>query len=88
MGLEFSGTIEEVGTESTTNDPQPYQKGDSVYGLVYGGAYAEYVTVNKRMLLRKPEKLSWEKCAAVPEVFRPFLCPSQHYLADNSVRCG
>lgn len=67
MGLEFSGTIEEVGT-GAQDEPHHWKVGDEVFGLAYGGTYAEYVNVSKRMLMRKPAQLSWEQCAGVPEV--------------------
>lgn len=67
LGLEFSGTVEEVGSDDGV-DGQNYAKGDEVFGLTYGGAYAEYVAVSKKMLVRKPKELSWEECAAIPEV--------------------
>lgn len=67
MGLEFSGTVEEVG-EATVDTKHNWKVGDEVFGLTYGGAYAEYLRVSKRMLLRKPSQLSWEECAGVPEV--------------------
>lgn len=54
--------MEEFDVEGT------WEKGDEVFGLVYGGAYAEHVAVDARMLVRKPEELGWEECAAVPEV--------------------
>jgi NADPH:quinone reductase-like Zn-dependent oxidoreductase len=64
LGVEFSGTIEELGPEIKDG----FKKGDEVFGLAYGGAYAEYITVNTHMLLHKPEHLSWEQAAGVPEV--------------------
>lgn len=67
MGLEFSGVIEEVGS-AAVDEQHHWKKGDEVFGLAYGGCYAEYVNVSKRMLLRKPKELSWEQCAGVPEV--------------------
>lgn len=67
LGLEFSGTVEEVGSDDGGNG-EKYTKGDEVFGLTYGGAYAEYVSVSKEMLVRKPKELSWEECAAIPEV--------------------
>nr|POF14941.1 quinone oxidoreductase pig3 [Quercus suber] len=65
MGVEFSGTIEELGGESE----QGFKKGDAVFGLAYGGAYAEYIAVSTHMLIHKPEELSWEECAGIPETF-------------------
>lgn len=64
LGVEFSGTIEELASESEKG----FKKGDSVFGLAYGGAYAEYIAVSTHMLVHKPEELSWEECAGIPEV--------------------
>ena len=72
MGLEFAGTIEEVGS-GAPEEQHHWKAGDEVFGLTYGGGYAEYLAVSKRMLLRKPAELSWEECAGVPEV-RCFYC--------------
>jgi NADPH:quinone reductase-like Zn-dependent oxidoreductase len=64
MGVEFSGTVEELGADSEHS----FKKGDAVFGLAYGGAYAEYIAVSTHMLVHKPEELSWEECAGIPEV--------------------
>lgn len=66
MGVEFSGTIEELAGESERG----FKKGDAVFGLAYGGAYAEYIAVSTHMLVHKPDELSWEECAGIPEVSR------------------
>lgn len=64
MGLEFSGVIEAFG-----KDPERgFNIGDEVFGLAYGGGYAEYIAVSTHMLVHKPKELSWEECAGVPEV--------------------
>ncbi|KAH6674371.1 hypothetical protein B0J14DRAFT_666105 [Halenospora varia] len=68
LGVEFSGTIEDV-----PNTNCGFKKGDEVFGLAYGGAYAEYIVVNTKMLLHKPHHLSWEQAAGVPEVLPPSL---------------
>ncbi|KAK5114493.1 hypothetical protein LTR62_002428 [Meristemomyces frigidus] len=65
MGVEFSGIIEEVATEAEKG----FKKGDAVFGLAYGGAYAEYIAVSTHMLMHKPDALSWEQCAGIPEVW-------------------
>jgi len=65
LGVEFSGTIEELGGESERG----FKKGDAVFGLAYGGAYAEYIAVSTHMLVHKPDELSWEECAGIPEVW-------------------
>ncbi|KAI5359059.1 Putative GroES-like superfamily, alcohol dehydrogenase-like, NAD(P)-binding domain superfamily [Septoria linicola] len=65
MGLEFAGLVEEVGNEAGKD----FKPGDEVFGLAYGGGYAEYVAVDKKMLVKKPKELSWEECAGTPEVW-------------------
>jgi len=64
LGVEFSGTVVEVGPEVTT-----WKEGDEVLGLVTGGAYAEYVVADDFMLLPKPKHLSWAEAAAIPEAW-------------------
>jgi len=55
LGLEFSGTVVCVGEEA-----RGWWGVDAeVFGLVYGGAYAEYVVAHKKLLIAKPAKLSW-----------------------------
>ncbi|KAK4985582.1 hypothetical protein LTR66_008126 [Elasticomyces elasticus] len=67
LGVEFSGVIEELGSKAHEGH-EDWKKGDEVFGLAYGGAYAEYITVNVHMLVHKPSELSWEECAGIPEV--------------------
>jgi hypothetical protein len=64
LGVEFSGIIESIGD----GDHDSFKVGDEVFGLAYGGAYAEYIAVSSKMLLRKPKELSWEQVAGLPEV--------------------
>ncbi|KAI8818470.1 NADPH2:quinone reductase [Fimicolochytrium jonesii] len=64
LGVEFSGVIESVGDK-----PEGFKVGDEVFGLAYGGAYAEYINVSTRMLVHKPKELSWEEAAGVPETW-------------------
>jgi len=66
LGVEFSGTIEELGADG--GGREGFKTGDEVFGLAYGGAYAEYIAVSTHMLVRKPKELSWEECAGIPEV--------------------
>ena len=63
LGVEFSGTIESLGAGSHGD----FKVGDAVFGLAYGGAYAEYIAVSSKMLLHKPDFLSWEQAAGIPE---------------------
>jgi len=66
LGVEFSGTIESLKPGGSSAS---FKVGDEVFGLAYGGAYAEYIAVSTRMLLHKPASLSFEQCAAVPETW-------------------
>jgi NADPH:quinone reductase-like Zn-dependent oxidoreductase len=65
LGVEFSGIIEDLASESEHG----FKKGDAVFGLAYGGAYAEYIAVSTHMLIHKPEELSWEEAAGIPETW-------------------
>jgi putative PIG3 family NAD(P)H quinone oxidoreductase len=67
MGLEVSGEIVEMGSESVLRSP--YKKGDLVCALLGGGGYAEYVAVEYDLLMPIPENCSLEEAAAIPEAF-------------------
>lgn len=64
LGVEFSGVIEALGE----SPERGFKVGDEVFGLAYGGAYAEHIAVSTHMLVHKPKELSWEECAGIPEV--------------------
>lgn len=64
LGVEFSGIVSQVSTEAS----ERFAKGDEVFGLTYGGAYAEYVAVQAATLMQKPTSLSWDEAAGIPEV--------------------
>ena len=63
-GLEYSGTIEQLG-EGVSR----WKVGDKVIGLVGGGAQAEYVVVDERETMALPEPVSLVDGAAIPESF-------------------
>ena len=63
-GLEFAGTVAEVGERVTM-----WQRGDRVMGIEAGGAHAERIVTHERQLLAVPSSLSLVEAAAVPEVF-------------------
>ncbi|KAF2455332.1 hypothetical protein BDY21DRAFT_73396 [Lineolata rhizophorae] len=65
LGVEFSGVVEALGGESEEN----FKVGDEVFGLAYGGAYAEYIAVSTHMLVHKPAELTHEQAAGIPEVW-------------------
>lgn len=62
LGLEIAGTIEKIG-----DDVQDWQVGDDVFALISGGGYAEYATAPSTMCIRKPQNLSYEEAASLPE---------------------
>jgi NADPH:quinone reductase-like Zn-dependent oxidoreductase len=78
LGVEYSGVVEEVGSEPDDDDPsasilraalKKWKKDDEVYGLAYGGAYAEYIVVHATHIMRKPAGLSFVEAASIPEVW-------------------
>src|SRR5471030_830258 len=60
-GHEFSGVVEQIGS-----DVAAYAPGDAVFGTSGLGAYAEYVAVKPATIARKPSNLSFEEAASVP----------------------
>ncbi|WP_340105371.1 NAD(P)H-quinone oxidoreductase [Rhodohalobacter sp. 8-1] len=64
LGLEMSGTVEKAGTET-----RRFKPGDYIMGLLPGGGYAEYCVIRDDHAMAKPEALSFEEAAAIPEVF-------------------
>ncbi|MBB6611307.1 NAD(P)H-quinone oxidoreductase [Pontibacter sp. Tf4] len=64
LGLEMAGEVAEAGINCTR-----FKKGDKVFGLLPGGGYAEYVTIDEAMAMPMPDNLSFEEAAAIPEVF-------------------
>ncbi|KAH7090099.1 quinone oxidoreductase [Auriculariales sp. MPI-PUGE-AT-0066] len=64
LGVEFSGVVHALGNNSTK-----WKIGDEVFGLVGGGAYAEFALAPEGQLLPKPSHLSWAEAASIPEAF-------------------
>ncbi len=63
-GLEFSGTVVELGPGAID-----LRQGDRVMGISGGGAMATHLAAHERMLCRVPDELDLVTAAAVPEVF-------------------
>ncbi len=63
-GLEFAGEVVEAGM-----GVRAWAVGDRVFGIVGGGAQAEYVAAHARAVARVPDALDWPNAAAVPEAF-------------------
>ena len=64
LGLELAGVVAAWGDEV-----EGFERGDRVFGLVGGGAYAEQAVIDYRMAMPIPDDWSFEKAAAVTEVF-------------------
>jgi NADPH:quinone reductase-like Zn-dependent oxidoreductase len=60
-GHEFSGVVEQIGS-----DVETYAPGDPVFGTSGMGAYAEYLTLKPATITRTPYNLSFEEAASVP----------------------
>src|SRR4029077_11119994 len=60
-GHEFSGVVEQIGS-----DVETYAPGDPVFGTSEMGAYAEYLALKPATITRKPSNLSFEEAASVP----------------------
>ena len=63
-GLEFSGTVIANGDDATL-----YKEGDTVMGIVAGGAYAEFLTVHERQVMAVPKNISIQEAAGIPEAW-------------------
>ncbi len=63
-GLEYAGVVDALGEEVTT-----LRVGDRVFGVVGGGACAEYLVVHEREAAKTPDLLDDVQAAAVPEAF-------------------
>jgi len=64
LGLEVSGTIEEIGSEVSA-----WKIGDRVIALVGGGGYAEYAVAYDNHIMALPESMSFEEGACVCESY-------------------
>jgi putative PIG3 family NAD(P)H quinone oxidoreductase len=62
-GLEFAGTVVEAGAGAS------WKAGNRVFGIVGGGANAEYLATDADAVAAIPDGMSWTDAAAVPEAF-------------------
>ena len=63
-GLEFAGEVAECGSGATR-----WPIGARVFGIVGGGAHAEFVVVNQEAIAGVPDHVGWTDAAAIPEAF-------------------
>jgi putative PIG3 family NAD(P)H quinone oxidoreductase len=66
-GMEFAGEIVALGPHPPS--AERFAVGERVMGIVGGGAQAELVTVNERLLMPVPQRLDWAEAGGLPEVF-------------------
>ncbi|KAL7271136.1 hypothetical protein RUND412_006132 [Rhizina undulata] len=64
LGVEFSGIVEDLGPEVADFKP-----GDEVFGLAYGGAYAEFIAVSAKTTFHLPKYLTHIQAAGIPEAW-------------------
>jgi putative PIG3 family NAD(P)H quinone oxidoreductase len=64
LGLEIAGTIEALG-----RGVDAFAPGDRVFGLVGGGAYAEFTVARPEHLLPIPPLLGFEQAACIAETY-------------------
>ncbi|MBK6844414.1 MAG: NAD(P)H-quinone oxidoreductase [Gemmatimonadetes bacterium] len=79
-GLEFAGQVAATGS-----DARRWHAGDRVFGLVGGGAHAEYVVVHEATIARIPDTLTWHEAAAIPEAF---LTAYDAMITQGAMRAG
>jgi NADPH:quinone reductase-like Zn-dependent oxidoreductase len=64
LGSDIAGVVESIGA-----DHAEFKPGDEVFGEIpgYKGGFAEYVCTHGRTLAPKPEALTFEQAAAIPQ---------------------
>jgi NADPH2:quinone reductase len=63
-GMEFAGEVAALGEGA-----ERFAVGERVMGIVGGGAQAELLTLNERLLMPVPQSLDWVQGGGLPEVF-------------------
>jgi NADPH2:quinone reductase len=63
-GMEFAGEVAALGEGA-----ERFAVGERVMGIVGGGAQAEFLTLNERLLMPVPRSLDWVQGGGLPEVF-------------------
>ncbi len=63
-GLEFAGEVAQPGAGISR-----WAAGQRVFGIVAGGAQAEYALAQQDTVVEIPSSLDWTAAAAIPEVF-------------------
>jgi NADPH:quinone reductase len=66
-GMELAGEVVALGAHPSGTER--FAVGDRVMAIVGGGAQAELMTVQERLLMPVPESLDWVAAGGLPEVF-------------------
>src|SRR2546430_15946866 len=61
LGAEIAGTIETIGSEV-----KDFKAGDTVYGVIASGGYAEYAIAKSGEIAAKPESLDFKNGVGIP----------------------
>lgn len=80
LGLECSGVVAALGPGASR-----FRVGERVMALLSGGGYAERVVAHEEVLMRIPQRLSFNEAAAVPEAF---LTASEALLTEAEITPG
>ena len=79
-GMEFAGEIAAVG-----NGARSWREGDRAFGIVGGGAQAEYLVVHADAVARLPPSIPWNEAGATAEAF---LTAHDAMVTQAGVRAG
>ena len=63
-GMELAGVVAASGSGAAR-----WKMGDRVFGLVAGGAHADYAVAHESTVCAIPSRLDWDGASAVPEAF-------------------
>jgi NADPH2:quinone reductase len=63
-GLEFAGEVTDRGSGATR-----WPVGGRVFGIIGGGAHADFVVANQDAIAGIPDHVGWVEAAAIPEAF-------------------
>lgn len=80
LGVEAAGEVVALGERATG-----VHIGDSVFGIVNGGGYAQFCVMDHHMALPLPSGWDYRQAAAVPEVF---LTASERLLTNGDLQSG
>lgn len=63
-GIEFAGEVVAAGEHASR-----WSEGDRVFGLVGGGAHAEFLVAHEETVAPVPRGVAWREAGAIPEAF-------------------